>query len=234
MDAEEPPKKPKRKPLPKGSVKRPPKVKRVVQVAEPEGLPKEPPEIVKLFMKIEAEIARHPTLFAVYRRLNTTIGRSGMAIVLLAIIGGIFYTNYNAQRTAQMSVDIARVSNLQLLRLKIDSVYAEQKELPSSLKDIEERPSPYFVRDEYMFDPGTGRLFEYKPLGPTTYQLCSDFDFSTVAIAHQVPSDVNNPTWNHNSGHVCFSLNAVATTLDRPPDAVDLSGIPTTKLHPGP
>jgi len=73
--------------------------------------------------------------------------------------------------------------------------------LPASIQDLQATVGPG-VR---IADPVSGRIYEYVPLPPASYRLCTTFS---------LPSPPNVPgQWRHPAGHSCFTLEASDNVL---------------------
>jgi hypothetical protein len=130
-----------------------------------------------------------------------------MGIVAAAILGTILWAHISADQSAAMYLDIQRVSNLQQLNLTIQQYYQDNRVLPADLRHLEQTASPAFIRDGYMYDPGTHQPFEYDVIDANNYKICATFNYSTDAIAHRIPTDTINPVWEHKRGSRCFNFN---------------------------
>ncbi len=147
-----------------------------------------------------------PVLGRLIPMLGRRNGRIGLAAAAAGLFAAMIWARVEAQRSAQMTVDVQRVSHLQQLNLNIRQYYQDNKDLPAKLSDLEVMASPTYIRDWYMFDPGTRMPFHYDQLDQHHYQLCATFWFSTKEVAHKIPSDVLNPVWDHKSGPQCFKF----------------------------
>ena len=160
---------------------------------------------------------KHPELAPLLRKLNSPSGRLGILVAIIAVLTSFFYTSYLKGVDSGMRHDLERVSDLQQISLAIQDYYNETNNLPDTLKGLEDRPNPNYMRDGYMYDSESHRLYEYRVLDPTSYQLCATFHYTTEKIAHGMPSDVFNPIWDHDTGHQCFK-----TKVKPPPRKIQL------------
>ena len=160
-----------------------------------------------LLDRIEKSLAsRHPELAPLWRKLNSPHGRLGILIAIIAVIAATLYTGHTKAVERAMQLDIERVSDLQQITLAIQGFYDDETILPDTLKGLETRPNPNYVRDNYLYDSETNRIYEYKAEGSDSYQLCSTFRYSTAEIARAVPFVGSNQFWDHDSGHHCFQI----------------------------
>jgi hypothetical protein len=188
---------------------------------QPPQKPKPVVDVPGYSRKITQALGNYPELKALAARLNTPLGRVGVAVGVACIIGAGAYLNYRANLQEKIFADINTVSHLQQFSLKIDEMYSETHQLPDSLKDIEQRPSANYMRDSYMFDAATLHPLEYKPLDRKSYQLCATFELNSARIASTLPSDVVNPAWDHEPGYRCFVLTVTGKAREDIPGPID-------------
>jgi hypothetical protein len=56
-------------------------------------------------------------------------------------------------------------------------------------------------------DPDTGKPYEYKILGTTSYRLCANFSGDSASDSPQFTGAYFNVAWAHGQGHQCFDRN---------------------------
>ena len=96
--------------------------------------------------------------------------------------------------TVGPSADERRLADLQRLSHAIDAFRLRQHVLPASLNRLPiETTVPI-----HAYDPVSNRPYDYRPLGPLSYELCARFDAPA--------SDERRDFWWHDAGRHCFSL----------------------------
>ncbi len=128
------------------------------------------------------------------------------AIVSISVIAGLMTAGSpNEERLRRF--DDQRISNLEQIRFgAIDSFYTDRGELPQTLEEAQK----HWSGDGSIFmDPKTQELFEYRPTGPRTYELCAIFD---------LPMDEDQAkrqsVWIHDVGRTCFTFTARSNVIE--------------------
>jgi hypothetical protein len=119
-------------------------------------------------------------------------------IVIAAIIFGFTQVGLPATQRDQ-STDQARISGLSTLGSSVQSYYYSNRKLPASLAVLPNISS--------LKDPETGKIYEYKIIGSTSYQLCATFKTDTTKENSSnglSTLSYNNSSQKHPKGYYCF------------------------------
>lgn len=138
------------------------------------------------------------------------------AVVVAAVIGGIILLDSPAQERLRR-LDERRVADLRELAYALDLFWTREGRLPASLEEISNEPGVV----EQLFDPETGRPYDYRVLSDNTYELCAQFSHDTAEEQERFYRDYY---WSHGPGRKCFQLEAQAVKRpleDRSPDGAD-------------
>lgn len=119
--------------------------------------------------------------------------------VVLALIGSFLVLDSPSQERVRR-LDARRVENLRMLAGAVDLHWSRGGTLPEALDALAQEQG--FAPQ--VADPETGRPYEYRPLGPSTYELCAQFDRGTEEEGLARPGDF----WSHGAGRQCFQLEA--------------------------
>jgi hypothetical protein len=117
----------------------------------------------------------------------------GGAAAVIVVIGTLLTWPWTAPGP---SADERRIADLQRLSHAIDAFRQRENVLPASLP----RVPPDLAAPIHTFDPVTNRPYDYRPLGPLSYELCASFDAAGP--------DERRDTWWHDAGRYCFPLEA--------------------------
>ena len=121
-------------------------------------------------------------------------------VVAVAVAIGLWTLGSPATERAR-HVDERRVGDLGTLARALDVVTSRRGALPSSLDDLD----PAIAPPNGWRDPDTGQLYEYRPLGPGTYELCATFqEAGGPGLAGSF--------WSHAAGRQCFRLDTRPVT----------------------
>lgn len=124
---------------------------------------------------------------------------AGVAVVAILVAAlGLAGSPFAARERA---ADERRVQALQSISSAVDAFYDTKDRLPDSLEELREQPSVYL---ESIRDVRTGQPYEYRKLGPKSYELCATFETDTSATRVVRPGFGN--LWNHPAGRHCFKL----------------------------
>lgn len=129
------------------------------------------------------------------------------ALLLISLIGGFFIIGSpNKQRARRF--DEQRVFNLQNIQSQIINFYQQKERLPENLGELENDITGFRI----PLDPETNEPYEYSATTELSYELCVTFNTSssqgiTSSVRPRPISkfDVNQQSWDHTTGRVCFS-----------------------------
>ena len=158
---------------------------------------------------MQGNLGANPALQKIVERAKAhPLHAAGIAAGVIALV--IVMSIKSSERHEKwIADDINRVSDFADIQANAEKYFMEHEVLPDSLPELEgdPHPNPNFVRDQYLFDPGTGRLHDYKILNVRSYELCTDFHYSYDKEPGAVPLGVDeNSIWRHGAGHQCFKF----------------------------
>lgn len=123
--------------------------------------------------------------------------------VLFAVVIGFTQTGSPASQRLQAE-DHRRVYDLANLARTMHGEWIGHRQdftLPPTVQSLADASA---TAGASMFDPATGRIYEYVPLQGTAYRLCANF-------SRHSPSGMPG-RWRHGAGRVCFDLDATEET----------------------
>ncbi len=134
--------------------------------------------------------------------------RAVVAAVIIIIVAGFFIAG-SPFRQRLVRFDDQKVADLQNIQYQIVNQYWMQKgTLPKTLDDLRDSISGYAP----PFDPQSGTAYEYRSTGMLTFELCAQFNVSSVEnknlgisrpmAPYGVPGSMD--TWSHGVGRQCF------------------------------
>lgn len=121
-------------------------------------------------------------------------------VVAVAVAIGLSTLGSPATERARRA-DERRVGDLRTLARALDVVASRRGALPTSLDDLDPATAP----PNGWRDPDAGQLYEYRPLGPRTYELCATFQEAGR------PGQAGS-FWSHGAGRRCFRLDTQPVT----------------------
>lgn len=121
---------------------------------------------------------------------------SSSVLVLAAMVGGMVVIG-SPWEARDRRLDEQRVRALRELSAVVGAFATERGRLPESLEDVRLR-HPLIVLS--IQDPVSGEPYEYRPQGPSDYELCARF------AASSEPDASIQPFWEHPAGRHCFPL----------------------------
>ncbi len=143
------------------------------------------------------------------------------AAVLASIAAGFFIMGSPAQ-IRLYRFDDQKVSDLTSIQWQIVNYYQQKSVLPTTLSDLADPISGFVVPT----DPQTQASYTYENTSNLSFKLCATFNadsrpnstnqyqYKTVPVVARPaspvgsapgPSDLENQTWQHSAGTVCFS-----------------------------
>ncbi len=129
-----------------------------------------------------------------------------MFVVVAGVVTAGFYLVGSPQTARMEKFDQTRVQNLNEIAISIYSYYAKDHGLS---KNIEELKNTRYLYGS-LNDPETGKPYEYRITGPTSYELCATFSTSNknqinpMRIKWQDYYSHQDQDWQHDAGRVCF------------------------------
>ena len=140
-----------------------------------------------------------------------------IVIVLTALIASFFFID--SPRTVRMQkYDQNIVNKFSQISNGINSYYGEKGRLPPDLNTIVKDSSAYALTENEATDPGTNKIFEYKIINNTSYELCSTFKTENKSQANKFSSADFYPyldtRWLHESGYRCLKQRVI-TEFDK-------------------
>ena len=116
-----------------------------------------------------------------------------IAVVTIAVVTALIQLGLPTDQRMRR-LDDRRVEDLRGITDAADLYWTRRGSLPISLQDLSAEPG---VNLRYR-DSSTGRLYEYRVLSDTTYELCADFQLNSVVE--------RSGFWSHGAGSQCFEL----------------------------
>ncbi len=141
------------------------------------------------------------------RRFNVFIG-VGTLVVSTVVAGFAIVGTPGAARLYRF--DDEKVSDLHTIQYLIGTYYQHKQKLPEQLADIDTFTAG---ADEPSVpkDIQTNQSYEYRPIGPLSYELCANFNKTSNAgnggrVSYPTaPYGVKGQdSWQHGAGRVCF------------------------------
>lgn len=148
-------------------------------------------------------------------KLNIRIfSYSVIALVLLAVITGLVVVESPATEQARR-LDSERVSHLSMIQSYTRDYWIKTNRLPATLNELRDP----LVGIEIPRDTETGAPYEYRVLGPLSFELCATFGNTSQGT----PKTFDSPyggiegIWDHPAGRHCF-VRTINPELIRPID----------------
>jgi hypothetical protein len=131
---------------------------------------------------------------------STSVFAIGSSVVVVtAICAGIAAIDSPGEARMRR-LDEQRVRDLQFISTAMESYRRTHDALPADLDRIVQPNSPPTLR---LRDPESQVLYEYKPIGTDSYELCAKFQTTLDAKADD---NRNNRFWDHGPGKTCFRI----------------------------
>jgi hypothetical protein len=112
--------------------------------------------------------------------------------------------------------DQTRVTDLNNIKYLVDDYYSAHQSLPSTIGDLKTSNTSTYYK---LTDPETGKDYEYKTTGQTSYQLCATFAQPTDTKDNNnlvIPS-LSGSVGSHPKGHYCYDLAVSSSYLYKTP-----------------
>ncbi len=131
--------------------------------------------------------------------VRAVIAISLVVAVLTVVIVGVTLLDSPAQERLRR-LDERRVDDLRNIVRKLDIYWTREETLPASLQELAGEPGVFIE----LYDPESGRPYEYRVLSSNTYELCAQFSRDTAEERDHFYRDY----WSHSAGRQCFDLEA--------------------------
>lgn len=139
-------------------------------------------------------------------KLNIRIfSYSVIALVLLAVITGLVVVGSPASEQARR-LDSERINHLSMIQSYTRDYWIKTNRLPATLDELRDP----LMGIEIPRDPETGAPYEYRVLGPLSFELCATFDSAgqgdrAYPNAPITPQGELEGSWSHDAGRTCFT-----------------------------
>ncbi len=135
-----------------------------------------------------------------------------MAIALAALAASFFFID-SPQTVRQQKFDQTIINKFSQIDNAVNAYYGENKKLPADLNVLLNGGSTYYIVENDVTDPTTGKMFDYKITAKDNYQLCTTFKTKNKSQANDKSVYVDTH-WLHDSGYQC--LKQRVTLIDNP------------------
>ncbi|MBI4779577.1 hypothetical protein HY797_03960 [Candidatus Falkowbacteria bacterium] len=125
-----------------------------------------------------------------------------MAIAAIALIAAFFFID-SPLKVREQKFDQAIINKFSQIDYAINAYYGENKKLPENLNALLNGGSTYYVTENDITDPGTGKAIDYKISAKDSYELCSTFKTENKSQANDKSIYVDT-RWLHDSGYQCL------------------------------
>lgn len=129
-----------------------------------------------------------------------------LSVVVTVVVWGFFLIG-SPSFNRKISADRNRIEDLQSLRNDVERYYEEQKKLPEQLANLD-KLNGY---QRALEDPTTKKQYVYKINGTYSYELCADFELTSLqAGLEKNRYETNEDGWTHEAGQQCFKFDIPA------------------------
>jgi hypothetical protein len=123
-----------------------------------------------------------------------------LIVVPLAIVVGFWVAGSPAQQR-DVRNDERRVEHLQTIQYHIvEEFWLNKNRLPTALAELEDDISGFDV----PVDPVTRDPYEYRRLGPLSFELCATFALERTGDPRVAKPLGETDSWDHGAGRACF------------------------------
>ena len=132
-----------------------------------------------------------------------------LIIILASFIFSLFVVESPREARARR-IDQETISNFNKIDSDINRYYTEYKKLPDSLEAVKTEYN--YLQDSDFKNPTTGKVYDYKVLNDTKYQLCTDFKTSTYN--QNDTTSYYDKRWSHEAGYQCLMQKVYVSGVD--------------------
>lgn len=133
-----------------------------------------------------------------------------IAVVAIALVSAFFFID-SPLKVRDQKYDQAIINKFSQIDSAINAYYGENAKLPAGLNDLLGGGSVYYILQDDITDPNTGKAFDYKIDNKNTYELCSTFKTANKEASND-QSKYFDTRWLHDAGYQC--LKQRIATLD--------------------
>lgn len=134
---------------------------------------------------------------------RTIIGVIATALVVTMVVLGLTVIG-SPTKARNRETDRLRVERLNQLHYQLESHANEKGQLPKSLKEMATGPEGNPDRFDPTKDPETGGLWDYRKIGPTSYEICATFHEASEEQGQYSTPEPQPQFFVHGSGRQCF------------------------------
>jgi len=137
-----------------------------------------------------------------------------IAIAAIALIAAFFFID-SPLKVRDQKFDQAIINKFSQIDSAVNAYYGENKKLPADLNALLNGGSTYYVIENDLTDPATGKIFVYSNKGNGVYELCSTFKTENKSLANDKSTYVDT-RWLHDAGYQCLSQRVVLLDSKNP------------------
>ena len=137
-----------------------------------------------------------------------------IAIAAIALISAFFFID-SPFKVRQQKDDQAVINKFSQIDSAINAYYGENGKLPVNLKDLLAGGSAYYIVENDITDPGTGKIFDYKVVNKDAYELCATFKTANKEQGAD-KSYYFDTRWLHDSGYQCLKQRIAKIDQNKP------------------
>jgi len=141
-----------------------------------------------------------------------------IAIAAIALISAFFFID-SPLKVRDQKYDQAIINKFSQIDSAINAYYGENAKLPVNLKDLLGGGSAYYIVENDITDPGTGKMFDYKVDAKDTYEFCATFKTVNKDQANDKSIYVDT-RWLHDAGYQCLKQRIANLDQTKPPVSV--------------
>ena len=125
-----------------------------------------------------------------------------IAIAVISLIAAFFFID-SPLKVRDQKFDQAVINKFSQIDYAINAYYGENKKLPENLNALLNGGSTYYVIENDITDPGTGKFFDYNLKGKDAYEICATFRTENKSQANDKSIYVDT-RWLHDLGYQCL------------------------------
>lgn len=127
---------------------------------------------------------------------------ASLSLVLVVLFSAFFLVE-SPKEARLMKIDNQNIERLNNVEMAIQEYFNLNENLPENLQILTESSS-IFIRNDYINNIETQKIFDYEILEDKKYQLCTDFNLSNKENSGDNRYAYLSSSWLHDSGYFCF------------------------------
>jgi hypothetical protein len=137
-----------------------------------------------------------------------------IALAAVILVSAFFFID-SPLKVRDQKFDQAVINKFSQIDYAVNAYYGENKKLPENLNVLLNGGSTYYIIENDITDPATGKVFDYNLVSGDSYEICSTFKTENKSQAND-KSVYADTRWLHDAGYQCLKQRIALLNNSKP------------------